>query len=262
MEVLDIKQSQNKLLNIAKEFDRICRKYSIPYYMIGGTMLGAIRHKGFIPWDDDMDFGVPIEYYDRVLTLLQEELSSPYRLCTYTTVKGCASAFAKIDDTTTCIMDKCQDLKIQDQIGVNIDIFPLFLCDGLDFRIRRLQIIRTINRIIFTESSEGQYYKHIIKKTIRAIVPFERKHLLDLIWRLSSKIRGEKYMANLFGVAGFKEIIPCDVWGKGINYKFENTSFRGPDKYDDYLTRIYGNYMELPPVEKRKTHSSNVYTRT
>ena len=62
------------LLDIAKEFDRICVKHNIPYYMIGGTMLGAVRHKGFIPWDDDMDFGVPVEYYEELQRILDKEL--------------------------------------------------------------------------------------------------------------------------------------------------------------------------------------------
>ena len=66
MEKIGIKEIQQHLLGIAKEFDRICTKHNIPYFMLYGTMLGAVRHKGFIPWDDDMDFGVPIEYYTTI----------------------------------------------------------------------------------------------------------------------------------------------------------------------------------------------------
>ena len=83
MKLLEIKETQACLLNIAKEFDRICTKHNIPYYMIFGTMIGAIRHKGFIPWDDDMDFGVPIEYYKQLEAILEIELPYPYRCCNY-----------------------------------------------------------------------------------------------------------------------------------------------------------------------------------
>ena len=70
----DIKELQSILLDIAKEFHRICTMYEIPYYMVGGTQLGAVRHKGFIPWDDDMDFGVPRVYFEKLKVLLEESL--------------------------------------------------------------------------------------------------------------------------------------------------------------------------------------------
>ena len=83
MERIDIEEVHSRVLAIAKEFDRICTLHGIPYYMIGGTMLGAIRHKGFIPWDDDMDFGVPIEHYQELINILEKELPYPFRCCTY-----------------------------------------------------------------------------------------------------------------------------------------------------------------------------------
>ena len=79
MKRIGIDEIHARVLAIAKEFDKICTRHQIPYYMLGGTMLGAIRHKGFIPWDDDMDFGVPIAYYDQLEEILKEELPSNYR---------------------------------------------------------------------------------------------------------------------------------------------------------------------------------------
>ena len=263
MEQLNTRQCQLRLLGIAKEFAKICDKHSIPYYMIEGTFLGAIRHKGFIPWDDDMDFGIPIEYYSTLLQYLDKELNSPYRLCTYKHIKGCGTVYAKIDDTTTCIVDKCQDIALQDQLGINIDLFPLYNCNGDEVEIRRLQNLRNLNRWIFTESTKGQKYKHVAKKILKIIFPHDRKWLLDKIWNTAAMIKGEKkYLANLFGYAVSKELVPREMWGKGVEYVFEDIKLKGPEKYDEYLSQIYGNYMELPPVNMRKTHCTQVFIRT
>ena len=81
MRPIDIEEAHHILLDIAKAFTKVCDENNIPYYMLGGTMLGAVRHKGFIPWDDDMDFGVPREYYDLLINVLEKELPSPYRCC-------------------------------------------------------------------------------------------------------------------------------------------------------------------------------------
>ena len=75
---LTFEELRHHLLEIAKAFDAVCRKNNIPYYMLGGTMLGAIRHKGFIPWDDDMDFGVPRKYFDTLIEIFERDLPSKY----------------------------------------------------------------------------------------------------------------------------------------------------------------------------------------
>ena len=261
MENLNIKQCHEHLLGIAKEFDSICQKHHIPYYMIGGTLLGAVRHKGFIPWDDDMDFGIPIEYYDTLLDHLSKELPDPYRLCTYKTVKGCSTVFAKIDDYSTCIEDKCQRLPLNEQLGLNIDLFPLCYCNKNDKRNKDLQRMRTINRIVFTESTEGQWYKHTIKVLLRIAFPYSREAILDKIWRKVKSINDGAYFANLFGLVGEREMMPLEYYGKETRYSFENITLRGPEMFDEYLKQVYRDYMTLPPPEKRKTHATNVYKR-
>lgn len=261
MKKIDIRQSQHILLGIAKIFDEICTRHHIPYYMIGGTLLGAIRHKGFIPWDDDMDFGVPITYYDKLLKCLASDLKYPYRLCTFDTVKGCGTVFAKIDNCTTCIEDKCQNIPLEDQIGLNIDIFPLCYCTKDDIRNRELQRMRTINRLIFTESTEGQWYKHAVKKILRLFYPYTKKQLLARIWSKTLTISEGPFLANLFGLVGEREFMPIDFYGNGCRYVFEDTTFCGPAEYDKYLTQVYRNYMEIPPIGKRKSHSANVYIK-
>ena len=100
---IDIEEVHHRILNIAEAFDKICAEHDIPYYMLGGTMLGAIRHKGFIPWDDDMDFGVPYEHYNRLISILEKELPRGMRCCTFENSKAVVYPFMKIEDTETCI---------------------------------------------------------------------------------------------------------------------------------------------------------------
>ena len=113
MKELSLKDQHILLLGIAKEFDKVCRDSRIPYYMLGGTMLGAIRHKGFIPWDDDMDFGVPRPYYERLISALEEQLPVRYRCCTYDNSRNIIYPFIKIEDTHT----KCHNGQYQDEEG-------------------------------------------------------------------------------------------------------------------------------------------------
>ena len=261
MKNLSIDEIHHTLLHIAKAFREVCDRHDIPYYMVGGTLLGAVRHKGFIPWDDDMDFGVPIDYYEELLNHLRKELPEPYRVCTYKSEKGCATVFAKIDDFSTVIEDKCQAIPLTDQLGLNIDIFPLCYCRRKDLKNKYLQFLRAMNRVVFTESMEGQRHKHLLKKILRFIFPLSRERLLDKIWKTTLSIREGECLANLFGVFGDRELIPKEWFGAGAIYDFENEPLKGPQKFDEYLTQIYGDYMTLPPVEKRKTHSSSVYYR-
>ena len=175
---LNIKESQVRLLRIARHFDEICKANSIPYYMLGGTMLGAIRHHGFIPWDDDMDFGVPIEYYEQLRQLLKDNLPPDIRVCEYENCKGCRTAFIKLDDTHSCIDDKCVNLPLEEKLGLNIDIFPLVTCNKSGFMVNRHLFLTKFNSIVFTEPISGSRLKHHIKKVLQLLMPFSQNILL------------------------------------------------------------------------------------
>lgn len=260
MIALNIEDSHKHLLGIAKEFDRICTKYNIPYYMIGGTLLGAIRHKGFIPWDDDMDFGVPINYYEKLVSVLGSELKYPYRLCSYKNSKGCLTPYAKIEDVTTCIVDKCQNLPINEQIGLNIDLFPLVYCER-NIICRVFTLVYHLFSKIYAESMTSSKKKRLVKRILRKIFPVSKRKFQDLIWKLTFNIKGQSYLANLYGLAGNREFIPVSFYGEGVRCNFEDTQFLAPLKFHEYLTQIFHDYMKLPPIEKRKVHSEHVYLK-
>lgn len=257
MEKLDIHQMHGILLDLAKQFDAVCRKNNIPYCMVGGTLLGAIRHKGFIPWDDDMDFGVPTEYYEEMLQAMRRDLPEGYECSTYDQCEGVHTVFAKLQNKHTRIKDICLSIPFDKQIGVNIDIFPLSLCDKGDPAIKKLTKYSRWHRIIFVNSTSGEWYKKIIKSIIRFLCPLSYKWFLDKRKEALLEVKPGPFRGNLLGRT--QSMIPAECYGDMTDYDFEDTRLMGPVDADAYLTHVYKNYMELPPKNKREIHCSEAY---
>lgn len=246
MNHVDINQCHKLLLEIAKEFDQICTKYGIPYYMLGGTMLGAIRHKGFIPWDDDMDFGVPREYYNLLIQILKKELPSSFKLRTASKGEvlydGC-----KIEDTSTEIIEQGKE----DNPGcLFIDIFPLDIGNGKWGVLSRNWWIKHIMGI---NIYKYQWPNTCVEKIVASFVRLFPKNFFLKISRKMLFSSGD-FILNYGGYWGEKEIVNKEVFGAPIRYEFEETTFNGVSNSDMYLQKLYGNYMELPPEDKRHHH--------
>ena len=263
MEKIGINDIQSHILAIAKEFDKICSRHDIPYYMLGGTMLGAARHKGFIPWDDDMDFGVPIEHYQQLIEFLEKELPSPYRCCTYKNHPAVLYNFIKIEDRNTLIDDAVIDLPLDQKLGVNIDIFPLNICTLGGKAERRIRRKEDLLGLVYQQSfiHPGSLWRKMAKNCLKLIYGRSPRKMQREIDRMLLSINRGDYLGNLFGRWAEKEIVPIEWYGKNKRYAFEDTSFVGLEDYDKYLTRLYGDYMKLPPEEKRVAHVENVYLR-
>ena len=261
MEKIGINEIHARVLAIAKEFDRICTRHNIPYFMIGGTMLGAIRHKGFIPWDDDMDFGVPIEYYDQLEKYLKEELPLNYRCCTYKNHPCVIHNYIKIEDRETVFDDRVRfPLPLSEQIGVNIDIFPLCRCRLDDPVMKKVTYYKTLlGAFMKSRSHPDSFPRKIVKAFLRFIAGGSPVKVNNKMEQLLHNTQGD-CLGDLLG-HGSIEIIPCDWYGSGVRYQFEDTSFVGIMNYDKYLTKVYGDYMQLPPEGKRAIHMDNVYLR-
>lgn len=260
MRKIEIKEIHEVLLNIAKEFDKICTNNNIPYYMLGGTMLGAIRHKGFIPWDDDMDFGVPIEYYKQLEELLHKELPPKYRCSTFMNSKSVVFPFMKIEDTSTILDDKQIVLPLREKIGVNIDIFPLYSCNKGDVKIKKGRFYLNIGGMIYT-SSRTSRVKNLLKVLVRLMCPFNLNWFIGKSVKIMDQIEPGNYIANVYGRWEEKEICPQDWFSLGTRYAFEDTSFMGPSNYDNYLSQLYNDYMQLPPKENQFCHGANAYKK-
>lgn len=263
MKHLSITEVHSRVLDIAKQFDRICTEHNIPYYMLGGTMLGAIRHKGFIPWDDDMDFGVPIECYQNLIGILEKELPYPFRCCTYKNHPAVLFNYFKIEDQTTCIDDVAVDLPLDQKLGLNIDVFPLNVCTlggKAEKRVRSKEDILGKAYLHSTTQSNSKF-RNIVKSALRMITGGNPEKIQNDIDKRLQTIKKGDYIGNLLGRWKDKEIIPKDWYGEGIRYTFEDTSFVGIKEYNNYLSQLYGDYMTYPPVEQQNAHVDNVYKR-
>ncbi len=266
MRPLTLNDVHQRLLEIASVFHRLCEKHGIPYYMLGGSMLGAIRHKGFIPWDDDMDFGIPREHYVRFVEVAVKELPEPYQLITYATSEYAMMGFAKMMDVTTRVEEEFQP-RSNETLGVNIDIFPLDHCDekcGIWSGNFRTRALFKLQKLLFVEAKNRPLPKKILAKTAQLLIPISRTRIpkyQDM--KLSTRSKGDvgKYncYANYFGAWGLKEVMPKTVFGKPTLYAFENIKLYGAEQYDAYLRHLYNDYMQLPPENQRHVHQVKAF---
>lgn len=257
MKELNKREQQLLILEIAKAFAKVCDDNKIPYYMLGGTMLGAVRHGGFIPWDDDMDFGVPRKYYSILKHKLDEQLPDRYKCCTFENSTNICYGYYKIVDTFT----RCNNAQFvsseKDFLGLDLDIFPLDCCNKGDKMMKRVIWLNDKYGRIFTASATRSNLKNKIKQFLRFVFPFSKRQCYDYIEKAIMKIPKGDYWANIYGHWEEKEVIPIYWYGSNTMYKFEDAQFIGFKEYDLYLKQLYGDYMKLPPEEKRKGHSNN-----
>ncbi|MDR1981854.1 MAG: LicD family protein [Tannerellaceae bacterium] len=266
MKHIDIQECHDVLLALAQEFDRICRKHQIPYYMLGGTMLGAIRHQGFIPWDDDMDFGVPIAYIDRLRRVLSEELPPHFRILSRKCEERILPVF-KIDDARTFFINTDTPQAEASDTGLSIDIFPLYDGWRTSFQTHLVAsfiffLIRLRNTLYYAPSFRKGWKKQLAR-LCRFLLPINLDRLLKYTDRCIRKytIPHSGFFINYYGMWRKKEMVGKAVFGTPTEYTFTGVAFYGVEQPDAYLRRLYGNYMQMPPEAERVGHVSNYYKR-
>lgn len=265
---VSVEEIHRRLLPMMEWFHQFCGENNIPYYMIGGTMLGAMRHGGFIPWDDDVDIGVPREDFDKMLECAKElPLDSRYIFESYHDGKeDFEYPFAKVYDTTTTLVE---NKRKKPKRGLYIDIFPI---DGIAgttkeeaFRsFKPLKKELNILAAITCEVREGRaWWKNLVVKVMGWFPKFGGgfRKTVYRIEELCKKSRfyESDYVGNLVGLRREREIVPKGFFGTPKLYRFEQTELYGVEKADEYLTNIYGDWRTLPPPEKRVSEHSYLY---
>lgn len=257
---LTLKEIQDTELNILVKVDSFCRKHNIKYSLYAGTMLGAVRHKGFIPWDDDIDICMDRENYEKFLKEFKGD--ERYKLATYRNDKKANRLFfSKVFDTFTIATE--EGINSINGEGLWLDIFPFDYVpeDGK----KRQRIVKKF-----------YLYSHTI--AYRQETVFNIKHALFRIlffWKTTDSMykEFEKYCSlakptkcctdltsmSLKDVKEGKKVFPVSYFSNIIPIEFEHHTFSCLANYDDMLTRIYGDYMKLPPIEKRQTHHIEAY---
>lgn len=253
-------------MDIVKEVVRICDTHNFKYYMLGGTMLGAIRHKGFIPWDDDIDLGMPRDDYEAFLQIAEKELPEYLKVVNYRNDPNYMYYITRIQDTQTRV--------VEERIGndnkytcASIDIFPI---DGTPnnpvarkIYFFRVLYHRALMSLCYKDSIDRKRKRSKKEKLLlwvmeripveKLTTPYKQKCKIDKLLR-KQPVKGAKYIGNIMGAYRTREIVPADYYGEGAYYPFEDMQLRGMDKADEYLTFTYGDYMQLPPEDQRKTH--------
>ena len=242
-------------LEILRHFIHACDALGLRYYVIGGTLLGAIRHKGFIPWDDDIDLGMPREDYDIFVKKGQAFFPEHIFVQSHHSEKEYLNNFLKIrNSNTTFIETNTKDRNINH--GVFIDIFPL---DTYTDDPKQVKAFSWRNRLYMERLREELYRETIPFKSrcfefvLKRVYP-STYDVLEKREALFRSIPDGTYWANHCGAWGIKEVIPMEWYAEGTPVEFEGIQVMAPKEYDKWLTQVYGDYMQLPPVEKRVTH--------
>lgn len=245
-------------LQILEYIDQVCRENNIDYYLDGGTLLGAVRHKGYIPWDDDIDLTVNRRDFKKLMTLLNQG-DGRYKALSMYDHEDYYYFHAKVVDTQTELIEDL-GVPIRD-MGVFVDIFPLenFPNQKLKRRIMqtRVRILRAAHYAVLVPEEKakslGTYNKMLRalykKKGWRAI-----QEKVDNM--LSALTEPTDYMSDIVGVRSYYNDAKAAYFKEKVYLEFEGRQFPAPSRYDEYLTLMYGDYMTMPPVEQRVTHHS------
>lgn len=251
----DIRELQLRLLDILIEFDKVCRAHDIKYYMLFGTMLGAVRHKGFIPWDDDIDVGVPRPQYEQLIKHAKDWFSEPFNLRSFESDRSFLFGFAKLEDTRTTLVER---VRPKAKIGIYMDVFPI---DGISSNCIMQHVQDRLYSMYYRACyflRHEPYTKCYRPKTWWPVVLrkyYTPERLMRVFKKVTTMYSYDKstYVASLHD--GLNSAMPKTVLGTPTPIEFEGHWFYGVEKTDDYLTREYGDYMQIPKEEDRQIHS-------
>ncbi|WP_421038372.1 LicD family protein [Streptococcus hyointestinalis] len=266
-----IKLIQNKELDILKKFIEVCQEYNLTYYVVGGTLLGAVRHKGFIPWDDDIDVAMPRKDFERLKEIERKAFTYPYRCISEENTPTHTKAFMNIQDKSTKLLMTYSNIK--QEASLWIDVFPI---DGMPshplkrfihekkYLLRRMFVQLSQFNTIVNQNKENRPLSERLVIATAKVINFEKllnykKMQEKYINTLKKYDMSEDYSGNLTGAYKLKEIVPTKFWGEGSLLDFEDIKVNAPVDYRGYLQAIYGDsYMELPPVEQRVPHQYEI----
>ena len=257
-EVLDRLHSVE--LEILKEVHKVCVKNNLIYYLWAGTLLGAVRHKGFIPWDDDIDIAMPREDYQRFIKLCKDGcLGDNYAFQDVSTYSNYHLIFGKVRKNNT-LFDETVFQNQNCAKGIYIDIFPLDYCKknkGIIYHIRG-KLVKALSHLVMVRALKLKTTSIGNKIAFILTRPFSVKSISKIRDRIVAI--GKRSNANYYVNYGsehnyIRATMPMDWCGeKPILLEFESEKFYSPQKWDEILSNGYGNYMVLPPLEERKTH--------
>lgn len=245
------------LLEVLTEFDRICRKHNIQYFLDSGTALGAVRHGGFIPWDDDIDVGMLRSEYNRFMEIAPKEIGENFYLQHRGVDENYMKEHAKLRKLGTIFPEEgTEELKCR---GIFIDIFPFdYMSDNEVVSIIEFWINRKFNELL--RLRRLPYKRNTIqKKLVVFFSSFLSSRQIEKIYyrfqtihnaKKSNRVTSYQYQMVLRRNISF----PSETMCPSVSIDFAGGKFSIMNNYHDYLSRMYNDYMTLPPAEKREYH--------
>lgn len=246
-----------KQLSILEDIDRICRKHKIDYWLDGGSLLGAVRHKGFIPWDDDIDIAMRLEDMRRFIRIAPQELREGLFLQTKDSDPSNNKPIVKVRDLNSFFVEEGDDFHLDYQKGVFVDIFPF-----VDYPSIPKSWVKKLARG-YSVSNSILHTKHYY--SFRSFFEFFwfglKCIIIGTLWKfINLFVSRRTYISNVLNNNGYGIMHRQDSIFPIGEIEFEGKRFKAPCNPDAYLTDLYKNYMEIPPENKRIVHAIYFHT--
>ena len=250
----DVRTLQRRILGNLLAVDSVCRQHGLRYYIYDGTMLGAVRHGGFIPWDDDLDIAMPREDYEVFIQHANEWLPKPYEFIAFELDAAYPLPFGKVQDASTTLVERPHLPYLG---GLYIDVFPI---DGVPSHalLRRLHLVGydVLKKAVYMAYRDP--YRH--GRGPSSWLPLLCRHVLGqqrlqrLTRRLLRRFPFDTHQLVCVFDDGFRGVISKQVLGRPTPVTFEGHEVMGVEQPDAYLTHMYGDYMTPPPHDSQRQH--------
>lgn len=260
-ELIEIDEVKKIELDILKHLKKICDENNIKFFLGAGTLIGAVRHKGFIPWDDDIDVFMFRDDYNKLINIFNN--TGKYKLLSLETSSDYYLPFMKLVDSTTKVNDDV--LKPLNDLGIWVDIFPLDYYDE-KLNIKKLQILESKNVVsqnIYFKKSTGNFFRTLIKRIFYIL--YHNKNPRNYAIKINNILNKQKIPTKECCI-GFSLCFPKDKWPTEFFEQQELLEFEGelmpcPKQYREILTIRYGDFMKLPPENEQVNHHTLNATR-
>lgn len=256
-------------ISILKAVAAFCEENHLSYFLTGGTLIGAVRHRGFIPWDDDVDLNMPRKDYEYFFANFNESRNDTLVAISLENSKDYYLASGKVYDARTVLTERVLGAT---PIGVNIDIFPMDEFPGDTYKLNRItREVGFLRSLLLFKTLIWNQSRPLIKNLAliagrTMLLPIDRKALLKTISDKSQKYNNDPKCTKVAVMAvliyGKKEIFDKKDFEGVVKLEFEGDLYSAPSGYDHILRQVYGDYMQLPPEEARvSTHDYEVFWR-
>lgn len=247
-----LRELQLKQLDILRHIDRICKAHGIGYWLDGGTLLGAVRHGGFIPWDDDIDIAMRLEDLPRFVEAAKKDLPEHLFMQTRETDPSCKEPIAKVRDLNSLYIEDSDVFSADYQKGIFVDIFPMIPYPSMP----KSWVKRVAKGYSVANSILGKQHFYSWRSCFELFYFGAKRWWLNAEWNIVCAFKSRKtYISNTLNNNGYGIMHRQDSVFPLGKITFEGEEFSAPNNPDAYLSDLYRNYMQLPPEEKRKSHA-------